>query len=284
MSSLIESNDKHDIVIVGGGATGVSLGGGLSDLIKEGKKTNSISITIIEALPTILSGWNGRLVKKVSEVLSEKGIRVMTSTAVTRVENGSNSINVSNHRSNIPSSLTIWTAGIKGYDIKITPEVEKTPDGKIIVNEFCQIDRYPNVFSIGDISAVKQENGKLYPPLAQITIREAKYLSELIPRHFLNSNDFVEGLINEKFEYNIKVQLISLGNDDYVGLFNHYVISGNLAKLMEEFAKSTYIQSLKKGGRDTSLYEDNIVSQLLSGITFAHFTFMRWLKKIDTTR
>jgi NADH:ubiquinone reductase (H+-translocating) len=284
VSSLIESNDKHDIVIVGGGATGVSLGGGLSDLIKEGKKTNSISITIIESLPTILSGWNGRLVKKVSEVLSEKGIRVMTSTAVTRVENGSNSINVSNHRSNIPSSLTIWTAGIKGYDIKITPDVEKTPDGKIIVNEFCQIDRYPNVFSIGDISAVKQENGKLYPPLAQIAIREAKYLSELIPRHFLNSNDFVEGLINEKFEYNIKVQLISLGNDDYVGLFNHYVISGNLAKLMEEFAKSTYIQSLKKGGRDTSLYEDNIVSQLLSGITFARFTFMRWLKKIDTTR
>jgi NADH:ubiquinone reductase (H+-translocating) len=63
---------------------------------------------------------------------------------------------------------------------------------------------------------------------------------------------------------------------------NHYVISGNLAKLMEEFAKSTYIKSLKKGGRDimdTSLYEDDIASQLLAGITFACFTFMKWLQK-----
>ena len=283
MSALIESNNKRDIVVVGGGATGVSLGGALSDLIRETRRTNSISITIVEALPTILSGWDERLVRKVSEILNEKGIRVMTSTAVTKVENGSNSINLSgDYGSKIPSSLTIWTAGVKGYDIRITPDVEKTPDGRIIVNEFCQIDRYPNVFSIGDISAVKHENGKLYPPLAQIAIREAKYLSKIIPKRFLNSSDFVKGLVDEKFEYSIKVQLISLGNDDYVGLLNHYIISGNLAKLVDELAKSIYIKSLKKGGRDimeASLYEDNVVSQLLSGITFARFTFMKWVKK-----
>jgi NADH:ubiquinone reductase (H+-translocating) len=283
VSALIESNNKHDIVVVGGGATGVSLGGALSDLIRETRRTNSISITIVEALPTILSGWDERLVRKVSEILNEKGIRVMTSTAVTKVENGSNSINLrGDYGSKIPSSLTIWTAGIKGYDIRITPDVEKTPDGRIIVNEFCQIDRYPSVFSIGDISAVKHENGKLYPPLAQIAIREAKYLSKIIPKHFLNSSDFVKWLVDEKFEYSIKVQLISLGNDDYIGLFNHYIISGNLGKLVEEFAKSTYIKSIKKGGGDAmeaSLYEDNVVSQLLSGITFARFTFMKWVKK-----
>ena len=38
VSALIESNNKHDIVIVGGGSTGVSLGGALSDLIMESKK------------------------------------------------------------------------------------------------------------------------------------------------------------------------------------------------------------------------------------------------------
>ncbi|HZB17231.1 MAG TPA: FAD-dependent oxidoreductase [Nitrososphaeraceae archaeon] len=282
VSEFIKSDNNHDIVIVGGGATGVSLGGALSDLIKDSGKTNSISIKIIEALPTILSGWDERLVKKVNEVLNEKGITIMTSTAVSGVENDGNSISV-NQGSNIHSSLTIWTAGAKGYDLSIDPEVEKTKDGKIIVNEFCQIDRYPNIFSIGDISAVKHENGKLYPPLAQIAIREAKYLSKIIPKYFLDSSsDFVKGLVDEKFEYSIKVQLISLGNDDYVGLFNHYIISGNLAKLVEEFAKSTYIKSLKQGGRDimdTSLYEDDIVSQLLAGITFARFTFMKWLQK-----
>ena len=282
VSTLIKSNNKENIVIVGGGATGVSLGGALSDFINENKKTDSLSITIIEALPTILPGWDERLVKKVNEVLQKKRIKIMTRSPVTKVENYGSSIYLSDDddASKIHSSLTIWTAGVKGYDIPIDPEVEKTKDGKIIVNEFCQIDRYPNIFSIGDIAAVKDENQKLYPPLAQIAIREAKYLSKLIPKHFIDGSN-VKALPDEKFEYSIKVQLISLGNDDYVGLFNHYVISGNLAKLVEEFARSTYIKSLKSGGRDidASLYEDNIFSQLVSGITFARFTFMKWIEK-----
>ena len=87
---------------------------------------------------------------------------------------------------------------------------------------------------------------------------------------------------DEKFEYNIKVQLISLGNDDYVGFLNIHVISGNLAKLVEEFSMNAYIKTLESGGRDimnTSLYGDDIFSHLVSGITFARFTFVKWLDK-----
>ncbi|MFL6392408.1 MAG: NAD(P)/FAD-dependent oxidoreductase [Nitrososphaeraceae archaeon] len=286
VGALIKSNKKHNIVIVGGGATGVSLGGALSDLVNESKKVDRLSITIIEALPTILSGWDERLVKKVNEILHEKEIRIMTSSAVTRVENdddGGSSIYLSDTGSKLHSSLTIWTAGIKGYDITINPEVKKTKDGKIILNEFCQTDRYPNIFSIGDIAAVKDEYGKLYPPLAQIAVREAKYLSKLIPKYVVSDLDDLSHLPpDEKFEYNMKVQLISLGNDDYVGLFNTHVISGSLAKLVEEFSMSAYIKTLESGGRDImnrSLYGDDIFSHLVSGITFARFTFMKWLEK-----
>ncbi len=113
ISALIKSNKKHDIVIVGGGATGVSLGGALSDLVKESKKSDILTITIIEALPTILSGWDERLVKKVNEVLHEKEIRIRTSSAVTKVENDGDAscsnIYLSDSGSKIHSSLTIWT-------------------------------------------------------------------------------------------------------------------------------------------------------------------------------
>jgi NADH:ubiquinone reductase (H+-translocating) len=286
VGALIKSNKKHNIVIVGGGATGVSLGGALSELVNESKKVDRFSITIIEALPNILSGWDERLVKKVNEILHKKEIRIMTSSAVTRVENdddGGSSIYLSDTGSKLHSSLTIWTAGIKGYDITINPEVKKTKDGKIILNEFCQTDRYPNIFSIGDIAAVKDEYGKLYPPLAQIAVREAKYLSKLIPKYVVSDLDDLSHLPpDEKFEYNMKVQLISLGNDDYVGLFNTHVISGSLAKLVEEFSMSAYIKTLESGGRDImnrSLYGDDIFSHLVSGITFARFTFMKWLEK-----
>ena len=169
VSALIKLNKKQNIVIVGGGATGVSLGGALSDFIKDSKKTDSISITIIEALPTILAGWDERLVKKVNEVLHKKGIRIMNRSPVTKVENCGSSVYLSDDATKLHSSLTIWTAGVKGYDIPIDPEVEKTKDGKIIVNEFCQIDRYPNIFSIGDIAAVKDENQNIFQNLSQNT-------------------------------------------------------------------------------------------------------------------
>jgi NADH dehydrogenase len=290
VSSIVNSDKKESVVIVGGGATGVSLGGALSDFINESKKSDSVSVTIIEALPTILSGWDKRLVKKVEEVLREKGIRIITNSSVSQVENtagNGNDICLSDDdgKSKIHSSLIIWAAGIKGYNIPINPEVEKTKDGRIILNEFCQIDRYPNIFSIGDIAAVRDDTGKLYPPLAQIAVREAKYLSNLIPKHFIANVDTGAAhlSIDEKFEYSIKVQLISLGNDDYVGILDNHVISGNLARLVEEFSKSAYIKTLKSGGRDvmnTSLYEDDIFSHIVSGITFARFTFVKWLKSM----
>jgi NADH dehydrogenase len=251
ISSIVNSDKKQSVVIVGGGATGVSLGGALSDFINEKKKSDSVSVTIIEALSTILSGSDKRLVMKVEEVLLEKGIRIIKNSPVAKVEKnadgGDGHYDIflgDDGKSKIHSSLIIWTAGIKGYNIPINPQVEKTKDGKIILNEFCQIDRYPNVFSIGDIAAVRDDTGKLYPPLAQIAVREAKYLSNLIPKHFIVNDDAGAAAhplsIDKKFEYAINVQLISLGNDDYVGFFNNHVISGNLAKLIEEFSECIY--------------------------------------------
>jgi NADH:ubiquinone reductase (H+-translocating) len=127
--ALLNSNRKHDIVIVGGGATGVSLGGALSDFVKGSKKSDMLTITIIEALPTILSGWDERLVEKVNEVLLKEEIRIRTSSAVIRVENdsgtGCSNIYLSNSESQIPSSLTVWTTGVKGYEIQWVQKLRK---------------------------------------------------------------------------------------------------------------------------------------------------------------
>ena len=61
------------------------------------------------------------------------------------------------------------------------------------------------------------------------------------------------------------------------------MLSGKLAKLVEEFSMNAYIKMLKSGGRDfmnTSLYGDDIFSHLVSGITFARFTLLNGYKKI----
>ena len=70
------------------------------------------------------------------------------------------------------------------------------------------------------------------------------------------------------FDYDIKVQIISLG---VLGVFGNHVINGNLAKIIDEFGALTYIQSIKTRGEDISskLYDDSMISKIIAGICFA---------------
>ena len=288
------SNEGNNIIIVGGGATGVSLGGAIADLLIDQTKPkerpdslppfkSSLNVTIVEALSIILTGWNSELVDNARTILESKGVRILTSSVVSKIEQDNL---ILKDGSIITSSLIIWTAGVKGYEIKVTPQIDKTKDGRIIVNRFCQIDNYPNIFVIGDIAAVKDNLGKIYPPIAQIAVREAKYLADIIPKCFSKLNHESTNIKNlliledqDVFEYDIKVQIISLGADDYVGIFGKHVISGNLAKMIDEFGKLTYVRSLKTRGEDISsnLYEDSMISKMIAGFCFAGFAFAKWM-------
>lgn len=288
------SNGRNNLIIVGGGATGVSLGGAIADLLIDQTKPKerpdslqpfniSLNVTIVEALSDILTGWNSELVSNARTILESKGVRILTSSVVSKIEDDNL---ILRDGSIITSSLIIWTAGVKGYEIKVTPQTDKTKDGRIIVNRFCQIDKYPHIFVIGDIAAVKDNLGKIYPPIAQIAVREAKYLADIIPKYFSKLNHESTNIKNlliledqDVFDYDIKVQIISLGADDYVGIFGKHLISGNLAKMIDEFGKLTYVRSLKTRGEDISsnLYEDNLVSKMIAGFCFAGFAFAKWI-------
>lgn len=282
------SGNNIKITIVGGGATGVSLSGAIADLIKdqgrlrENSETN-LSITVVEAMPNILSGWNPELVGKVKAILESKGIRILTNSQVSKVEHDNL---ILNNGSKVESSLIIWTAGIKGYEIAISPPLEKTKEGRIIVNRYCQIDKFPNIFVIGDIAAVKDSRGEIYPPIAQIAVREARYLADMLAKCYHKLNDKNFNLISRKvtngldmFDYNIGVQIISLGVDDYVGVFGRHVISGSLAKIVDEFGRLAYVKTLRTRGEDISsvIYDDGLLPKMIAGFSFAGFAFAKWI-------
>ncbi len=295
VKELLASNNVEDgnlagsgsqykkIIIVGGGATGVSLASALSDHVESYRRQNSspsnpanaaVSIEIIEATPTILPGWDKNMIRECMKVLWRKSVKVYTSVQVEKVEQNRLYLR---DGTIIPSSLTIWTAGVKGFDVKTEPETEKLRDGRIIVNEYCQSEKYSNPFALGDIAAFKDPSNKIYPPLAQVAVRQAKYLAEVLARYVTKGK-----IQSEKFDYLIKAQVISLGINDYVGSFGDYVISGDIAKIVEQFSKDAYLKALKSGGEDiaSNLYGNNTISQVLAGITFAGFTFNRILHKL----
>jgi NADH:quinone reductase (non-electrogenic) len=274
ISKIIGEDKKNNIVIVGAGATGISLAGALAEMINLSKNKNNVKVNIVEATSTILYGWDEKIKNKVEDILKKKGIRIFHNSIVEKVEKDTLFLK---DGLQINSSLIIWTAGVRGFNVEIEPAIDKTNDGRIIVNEYCKTSAYDNIYAIGDIAAMKNSKGVLYPPLAQIAVRQARYLADYISEYYTNKI-----LPKEKFEYEIKAQILSIGNNEYVGSLNNYIVSGDIAKIIDEFTKNTYMKSLKTGGKNISvnLYEHDFFSQVLAGMTFAGFTFFKGLEKL----
>jgi NADH:ubiquinone reductase (H+-translocating) len=203
--------------------------GALADLINGRKLQNKIKATLIESSNRLLPEWNPRSSKITEDLLKEKGTSVMLNNLVSEV--GKKIVRL-NSGIKISSSLTVWTAGTGGNKINCDPEIEKTNDERIIVNSFCRNSKYKNIFAISDSSAMYDEDEKLHPQLAQLALRQAKYLARILVRYIFNDLE-----PKETFKYKTKVRMVLLGKTDYVGKFIDYVLSGHIGRVTEDLAK-----------------------------------------------
>jgi NADH dehydrogenase len=227
------------VTIVGGGATGLSLAGALSE--KRGKK---IRIRIIEAQNEILPGWDPTIIVMVKKILEKnKNLEILRGKLVKQI--GPHSVTLSSGET-LQTNATVWTAGICGTDLNIIPIVKKSRSGRLIVNKYSQVlrsddDVFDNVFAIGDISAFPLDNkGKTSPQLAQFAIRQARNVAKNILR-IESGQKIIE------FEYLQKGQILSLGRN-CVGTLNGFRIWGWLCDTIEEFVIDNYIKAILKRG------------------------------------
>jgi NADH:ubiquinone reductase (H+-translocating) len=253
------------IVICGGGATGISLAGALSETFGE-----KIKIKVVEAQDNILAEWDPRLVKTAKKILSERNVEILTGQLVKEISNSSVVVG-SNIRVNC--DLTVWTAGIKGFDIKTTPHVKTTKSERIIVNKYSQIEGFDNAFAVGDISAFTLENGVLSPQLAQFAVRQARNVAKNIMR-----KEGGEPMI--ELDYSQKGQILSLGRR-CIGLINGILVTGALCEYAEDFVIDNYIAAIENRGKGIPAlaYENDVVSQISTSLNFMTYAASRVLSK-----
>ena len=256
LQKKIQKLKDSNIVICGGGATGISLAGALSEISKE---KENITITIVEAQPDILPGWNPKLVNTVTKFLKNNNIKLITNNPIKEVYPSSVLLG---DGTIIENSLSIWTAGVKGFNIEIIPQVKRTKSNRIIVNKFSQIEGYNNAFALGDISAFPLDNGQISPQLAQFAVRQAKNVAKNLLRRE-KGEDLVE------FHYEQHGSILSLGKK-CIGIINGVIISGSLCQYVEDFLIDNYIKTIKNRGRGVSslAYEQDKLSQISSSLNF----------------
>ena len=239
------------IVVVGGGFAGVETAGEINDFINEAAEYypsisyKDVKVKLIEANSEILSGFPQKLAEFAKEKLVERGIEVILNASVTsfdgqeinlKSQSESNKVLVENSEqekghyklkelNSIQSNTLIWTAGTRPIDL-VKESLFETAKGRILVNKFLQVPKFPNVFAIGDCAIFDPSlSMKKYPPTAQIAEAHAKSAANNL-RLMLSGNQMIS------FDYTWKGQSALIGKRTGVASFFGLNIAGFFAFIL----------------------------------------------------
>lgn len=170
-----------DIVIVGGGPTGVEVAGSLAEMKKfilpkdyPELDLNEINIHLIEGTDRVLPAMSKEASAKAQKFLENLDVSVKLNTFVTDFDGTTIRMN---DDTSIQANKMIWAAGIKGSIIEGLPDDVITRGSRIKVNRFNQVEGYNHIFAIGDIAYMEEEDfPKGQPQVAQVAIQHANHL------------------------------------------------------------------------------------------------------------
>ncbi len=198
-----------DIVIVGGGPTGVEVAGALAEmrnyvLPKDYPELDhkEMDIYLVQSGDRLLPGMSEQASAKARKFLEQLGVIVKTETRVTGFDGD---FAYTNTDEKIQTKKVIWAAGIKGNLIDGLPEEVIARGSRISVNEFNQIKGIENVYAIGDLaSMVSEKNPYGHPQVAQVALQQGKNLA-------YNFKMKLKGKPLRSFKYNDKGSMATIG-------------------------------------------------------------------------
>ena len=167
-----------NFVIVGGGLTGVEVGGSLNDFVREAARyypevdPSAISVTLAEAGPRLLAEMTPDLAAFAESVLKERGVNVRTHCGVTQVSDDWVEFSTGDRKASLS---VIWTAGVSPHPLISNLNLPKDERGRIRTNQFLEVEGVDRVWAIGDCARIEDPlTGKPYPSTAQHAVREGK--------------------------------------------------------------------------------------------------------------
>src|SRR5262249_18368859 len=195
--SMLEQTDlEHDnedlrkalmtFLIVGGGFSGVEIVGELNDFVRDSIKEFYHNIDENRDVRIILVNAHDRILPEVSEELGEFALQKLQKSGIdimlnARVSGATpNSVKLYDSKI-IPCHTLIWTGGVTPSRLISTLQCELDKGGRIVVNNYLQVHRYPAIYALGDCAFITDpRTGKPCPPTAQHAIREGNIVAKNI--------------------------------------------------------------------------------------------------------
>lgn len=231
--------------VVGGGYTGVELLTDMRDFLFDyvTRHFRSISrvairLVLVEASDSILNGIHPLLRAHAMKRLQSEGIEILYNSRVTRCFEGGIEIN---QKEDLRAATIIWTAGVRAHEV-----VEALPGphdraGRAQVNEYLQMQDFPEVFVAGDSAVATSAAGlpENAPQVAPVAIAHGKIAARNLAHRERN-----EPL--ESYRYVSQGMLVSLGARDAVVSVGGIQFHGSFAWLFWNAVHLYKLVNLKK--------------------------------------
>jgi NADH:ubiquinone reductase (H+-translocating) len=221
------SHAPLNFVVVGGGPTGVELAGTLAEVAHHVLKNEFHSIdpqrtriVLLEGGPRVLPAYSEDLSRSAEEQLQHLGVEVHTNALVTGMEPAA----VLMGKTRLPAAVVLWAAGVAASSLGKRLGTPLDRAGRVLVNQDLSIPGHPEVFVIGDLASLIDEQGKMLPGLAPVAMQEGKAAAHNIGRE-------VRGEPRQNFHYFDKGSLATIGRAAGIAEFGKIHISGFLAWL-----------------------------------------------------
>ena len=183
-----ERQELLNVVIVGGGATGVEIAGALAEMRRyvipydyPDMDSSLMHIYLIEAGDRLLAGLSQESSQKAYEFLKSMGVDIQFGKMVTDYRDHKV---IMKDGTEIPTRTFLWVSGIRANAMPGIDESHMGRGFRFKVDEYNRIPGVEDVFAIGDqclqTSDAAYPNG--HPQVAQVAIQQAKNLAKNLKR------------------------------------------------------------------------------------------------------
>ena len=204
-----------NIVVVGGGASGVEIAGAVAEMKKNilardypDLDASQMHIYLVNAGKRLLAAMDPVSSARAERDLKALHVHIRQPQFATEYRDG---ILKTSAGLEIPARTVIWVSGICANTIEGLPAESLGHAGRILTDRFCRVKGVQDVFAIGDQSLIEgDEDYPLgHPQLAQVAMQQAKTVAE-------NLKAAQKGLAEKPFKYRNLGVMATIGRNHAV--------------------------------------------------------------------
>ena len=205
---LIEDGALN-VVVVGGGPTGVETAGAIAELYRSvfAKDYPSIGqdearVILVEAGPELFSMFKPKLREYATKALTERTVEVKTGETVAAV--ASNRVTLKSGEV-IKAHTLVWGAGLQGNHFVQSLDLELERGKRIGVGDDLTLPGHPEVYVVGDVAAIYDtKREQVLPQLGSVALQSGEHAGETIARR-------IAGKKTKPFAYKDKGTMAAIG-------------------------------------------------------------------------